>query len=400
MKIFRCTYRAGANVKAERIEAESQAQLIDLLSAKGFLILSIIEEPPAAGHRWRRGRKVKNEDLVLAVRQLATMIDAGLPLLQCLQTLEDQAEPGRFREVMHALVEDVTRGQSFSESLANHPLVFDKLFISMVRAGEAGGFLSEILDRLSTYMENAAALRRKVKSAMTYPTVIVFIAIGITVFLIVKIIPVFEKMFADFGAPLPLPTQMLIALSRLMRTWGFVMLGVVIGLFFLLRWYAKTPAGRLLFDQLKFRLPILGVLMQKIAVARFTSTLAALVESGVPIIRSLEIVSDSSGNELINNVLRDAMRRTEKGEPIADAMRASKYMPRMVTKMIEVGETTGRLDVMLKRVAAFYTDQVNTAVAGLTALIEPMLIVFLGVVVGGIVLSMFLPIFQLSNIVS
>jgi len=178
------------------------------------------------------------------------------------------------------------------------------------------------------------------------------------------------------------------------------MLGVVIGLFFLLRWYAKTPAGRLLFDQLKFRLPILGVLMQKIAVARFTSTLAALVESGVPIIRSLEIVSDSSGNELINNVLRDAMRRTEKGEPIADAMRASKYMPRMVTKMIEVGETTGRLDVMLKRVAAFYTDQVNTAVAGLTALIEPMLIVFLGVVVGGIVLSMFLPIFQLSNIVS
>jgi type IV pilus assembly protein PilC len=401
MSVFRCTIREPTGqVVVQRVEADSQSQVVDILSAQGNLILSIIEEPRGLARRRGRSKRVRTEEIVLFVRQLATMVDAGLPLLQALQTLEEQADPGAYRDVMHALSDDVTRGQSFSEALANHPKVFDKLFVSMIRAGETGGFLAEILERLASHMEEAESLRRKVKSAMMYPIVVSTIAISITIFLIVKVIPVFEDMFKDFGGQLPLPTKVLLSVSRAMRAYGVLMIAAVVGLWFLFRWYNGTPAGRRAVDRTKFKVPVFGPLLQKIAIARFTSTLSALVESGVPIIRSLEIVSETSGNETINDVLRDAMRRTEKGEPIADALRISPYVPRMVAKMVEVGETTGRLDAMLKRVSDFYTDQVNAAVSAMTSLIEPMLIVFLGVVVGGIVLSMFLPIFEMTQIVS
>jgi type IV pilus assembly protein PilC len=402
MKTFRCTYReSSGKIVTARLEAEAQAQLVEAVMAKGGLVLSVVEE--AGGSRAGRARgkkKVKRDEIILFVRQFATMIDAGLPLLQCLQTLEDQAEPGRFKTTLHMLVEDVTRGRSFSEALVNHPKVFDKLFVNMVRAGETGGFLAEILERLATYMEAAASLKRKVKSAMLYPLIVMCIAVGVTVLLIVKVIPVFENMFKDFNAELPLPTRFLIATSHLVRGYGLFLLAALVGLFFLVRKYAQTPAGRWQFDRLKFALPIFGVLNQKVALARFASTLSTLIESGVPIIRSLEIVSETSGNELVNRVLRNAMQCTEKGEPMATALRESKFIPRMVAKMVEIGETTGRLDQMLQRIGAFYTDQVNTAVAGLTALIEPLMIVFLGVVIGGIMLSMFMPIFQLSQVVS
>jgi type IV pilus assembly protein PilC len=403
MRAFRCTYReSGGKIVVERLQADTQAQLIEMLSAKGCLILSIVEEAggTADATRARGKKKVKQDDIILFVRQFATMIDAGLPLMQCLQTLEDQAEPGRFRDTLHLLVEDVTRGRSFSEGLANHPKVFDKLFVNMVRAGETGGFLAEILERLATYMESASALKRKVKAAMMYPLIVLAIAIGVTVLLIVKVIPVFEKMFQDFNAQLPLPTRFLIATSHLLRGYGIFVLVGVVGFFFVAHRYVNTPRGRYQFDRLKFALPVFGALNQKVCVARFASTLATLVESGVPIIRSLEIVAETSGNELINQVLRNAMQRTEKGEPIADALRGNKFIPRMVAKMIEVGENTGRLDQMLQRIGVFYTEQVNTAVGGLTAMIEPLMIVFLGVVIGGIMLSMFLPIFQLSQVVS
>ena len=403
MKAFRCTYReAGGKIVVERMEAEAQAPLIEVLSAKGCLILSIVEEAGGMpGAKRAHGKKnIKQDDIILFVRQFATMIEAGLPLLQCLQTLEDQAEVGRFRETLHLLVEDVTRGRSFSEGLANHPKVFDKLFVNLVRAGETGGFLAEILERLATYMESASALKRKVKAAMMYPLIVLAIAVGVTTLLIVQVIPVFEKMFQDFGAQLPLPTRFLIATSHLLRGYGiFVLIGLIV-LFFVVRKYVRTPRGRYQFDRLKFAMPVFGALNQKVCVARFASTLATLVESGVPIIRSLEIVAETSGNELINRVLRNAMQRTERGEPIADALRGSKFIPRMVAKMIEVGESTGQLDKMLQRIGVFYTEQVNTAVGGLTAMIEPMMIVFLGVVIGGIMLSMFLPIFQLSQVVS
>lgn len=403
MKTFRCTYRdANGTINNARLEAATQADVIELLAARECLILSVVEEPAdVRGGRWRWSRgSVKNEEIVLFVRQLATMIDAGLPLLQCLQTLEDQEEAGTFRSVLHALVEDVTRGRGFSESLGNHPRVFDKLFINMVRAGETGGFLAEILERLATHMEHAASLRRKVKSALMYPAVVMSIAAGITVLLIVKVIPVFERMFEEAGADLPQATRLLIGLSHVLRTWWFVIIPVAGGLVWCVRWYSRTPAGRMKMDRLKFRLPVFGALIQKVAIARFSSTLATLLQSGVPIIRSLEIVSESSGNEVINAVLHDAMERTERGEPMAAALRGSPLIPRLVSKMVEVGESTGRLDQMLGRVAAFYTDQVNAAIAGLTTLIEPLLIIFLGVVVGGIMLAMFLPIFKLTTVIS
>jgi len=403
MKAFRCTYReANGTISSARIAAATQAEAVEQLAGRDCLVLSIVEEPAdMSGVRWRRSRvRVKNEEIVLFVRQLATMIDAGLPLLQCLQTLEDQAEPGQFRTVVHGLVEDVTRGRSFSESLGNHPRVFDKLFISMVRAGETGGFLAEILERLASHMENAASLRRKVKSALMYPAVVMTIAAAITVLLIVKVIPVFERMFEESGAELPLATRLLIGLSHLLRTWWYVMVPVLGGLVWLARWYCRTPQGRMRADRMKFKLPVFGALIQKVAIARFSSTLATLLQSGVPIIKSLEIVSESSGNEVINAVLHDAMERTEHGEQMANALRASPFIPRMVSKMVEVGENTGRLDQMLGRVAAFFTDQVNTTIAGLTALIEPLLIILLGIVVGGIMLSMFLPIFKLTTVIS
>ncbi|MCX7847197.1 MAG: type II secretion system F family protein [bacterium] len=403
MKAFRCTYREpNGTVRSVRIEAETQAEVVEGLAARDYLVLSVVEEPAGLRRRWwRRSRvKIKADEVVLFVRQLATMIDAGMPLLQCLQTLEDQAEPGDFRSVLHGLVEDVTRGRSFSEGLANHPRVFDKLFISMVRAGETGGFLAEILERLATHMENAAALRRKIKSALMYPAVVMTVAVGITVLLLVKVIPVFERMFQESGAELPLPTRVLIGVSHGLREWWFVLVPLMGGVVWGLRWYGRTPRGKMRMDRLKFKVPIFGTLVQKVAIARFSSTLATLLQSGVPIIKSLEIVAESSGNEVINAVLREAMERTERGEQVASALRNSAYIPRMVSKMVEVGESTGRLDQMLGRIAAFYTEQVNTAIAGLTALIEPLLIIFLGVVVGGIMLSMFLPIFKLTTVIS
>jgi len=401
MKLYRCTVREkNGKITTEDIEAESQSQAVELLNAEDRLILSVVEAPSQKGKRRRGKKKVKDDQKIICVRQLATMVEAGLPLLQCLQTLEEQEEPGRFKDVLSAITEDVTSGESFSEALAAHPLVFDKLFINMVRAGEAGGFLAEILERLADYMERSAALRRKVKAAMLYPSVVITIALLITLVLIVKVVPVFEGMFKDFGAELPLPTQFMIDLSHFLRSYGLFVIGGLVVLFFIFKAYKKTPKGSYRIDELKFKLPLFGSLIQKVSVARFASTLSALVQSGVPIIRSLEIVSETSGNEVINRVLKDAMTHTEKGEPIADSLRKSKYIPSMVSKMIEIGEATGRLDTMLSRIEKFYTEQVTTAVNGLTTLIEPVLIVFLGVVVGGIVISMFMPIFQLSEVVS
>ena len=400
MKNYRCTVRnQSGKISVQNIEADSQSRAIEMLNAQDLFILSVIDTPTNRFSRRAGRKKVKNDQLVMCVRQLATMVAAGLPLLQCLQTLEEQEEPGKLKEILRNISDDVTQGQALSEALTAHPAAFDKLFVSMVRAGETGGFLAEILERLANYMENAAALRRKIKSAMMYPTIVITIAMGITILLIVKVVPVFEGMFKDFNAQLPLPTRIMINTSNFLRSYGIVVVGVLVGLGFLFRWYNRTPSGKLRVDIIKFSLPLFGPLIQKISVARFTSTLSALVESGVPIIRSLEIVSETSGNEVINKVLRDAMARTEKGEPIAESMRSSKHIPNMVTKMIEIGEATGKLDRMLERIATFYTDQVNATVNGLTSLIEPILIVFLGVVVGGIIISMFMPIFQLSDVV-
>jgi len=401
MKVFKISYRDKAGkVSTERVEAETQSQAVDLLASRGMLTLSVAEEQTAhaAGKSASKPKRVKNEEVVIFVRQFATMIDAGLPMLQCLQTLQEQQDQGALRDVLTVLVEDVNRGRSLSEALANFPKTFDKLFISMVRAGEAGGFLAEILEKLAVYLESSAALRRKVKSAMMYPLVVSIIALLVTALLMVKVVPQFVGIFDGVGLDLPLPTKMLIATSNFLKGYGgLVVLGAMVAAIFAFRAYNNTPAGRMNIDKLKFKLPVFGVLVQKVAIARFTSTLATLVSSGVPIISSLGIVSEASGNEVINKILKEARANTEKGEPIAVALRDTPYIPRMVAKMIEVGEATGRLDQMLSRIASYYTEQVNVAVAGLTSMIEPLLILFLGVVVGGIMLAMFMPIFKMTS---
>ena len=328
------------------------------------------------------------------------MIDAGVPLLQCLQALEDQLEPDSgFADVLGSIVQRVTGGTSLSDAFSNHPKTFDNLFVSMVRAGETGGFLPEILNKLALHLEQSAALRRKIKSAMMYPIIVISVAVVIVTLLIVKVIPVFENMFKDFGADLPMPTQVLINISHFSRDFGIFILLALIGVFFLFKWYTNTPGGRMVFDTIKLKLPVIGDLAKKVAVARFSSTLAALIGSGVSIINALEIVSTTSGNEVINKILKDATIATERGEPVASALKASPFIPRMVVKMMEIGESSGRLDSMLDRISEFYTDQINAAVAGLTSMIEPIMIAFLGVVVGGIMVAMFMPIFTLSNVV-
>jgi len=329
------------------------------------------------------------------------MIDAGVPLLQCLQALQDQLEPeSSFYSVIHTIVQKVSGGATLSDAFSTFPKTFDNLFVSMVRAGEAGGFLPEILNKLAVHLEQAAALKRKVKSAMMYPIIVITIATLIVTLLIVKVIPVFEGMFKDFGAELPMPTQVLINISHFVRGYGIFIVIALVGFHFLFRRYLNTISGRLAFDKLLLKLPIVGPLIKKVAVARFSSTLAALIGSGVTIINALEIVSTTSGNEVINNVLKKAVASTESGEPVATALNDSPFIPRMVVKMMEIGESSGRLDTMLNKISDFYTDQINAAVAGLTSMIEPIMIAFLGVVVGGIMIAMFMPIFNMSNIVN
>ena len=400
MKSFRCTYREpSGKIESERIEADNQAEVIELLSSKNFIILSIAEETSKGGLRSKKSGKIKDEDIVIFVRQLSTMIDAGIPLLQCLQTLSDQADEGKLQQTLNALVDDVTHGKSFSEALAVYPKVFDNLFVNMVRAGEAGGFLSDVLEKLAGYLESSVALKRKVKSALMYPTIVMSIAFLILTLLIVKVIPVFEGMFSDFGAELPLPTRVLIGTSHFIIGWWWLIIACAIGLFLLFKWYTSTKRGRLQLHTLFFNLPVFGQLIRKVAIAKFTSTLASLISSGVSIIQSLEIVSEASTNDVLKLVIKDATRRTEKGDPIADAFNSSPYIPKMVCKMISIGETTGKLDSLLARVSIFYTEQVNTAVDGITSLIEPVMIAILGVIIGGVMLAMFMPIFKMSSVV-
>jgi type IV pilus assembly protein PilC len=278
--------------------------------------------------------------------------------------------------------------------------VFSALFVNMVRAGEASGMLAEILDRVASYLEASAALRRKVKAALIYPAVVSTMAVAITILLMVKVIPVFEKIYESFDSALPLPTQVLLAISRFIRRWFFLCAGaIVVGVVGLKMWI-KTEAGRFRFDRFKFRLPVFGDLNRKISVSRFARTLGVLVRSGVPILNALGIVGKTAGNKVVEAAVNEAIEEIKRGENISGPLAASRVFPPMVTCMISVGERSGKLDVMLEKISDFYDDQVNATVAGLTALIEPLLIAFLGVVIGGIVICMFMPLFKLSTIVA
>lgn len=391
----------GNNVTAT-MTADSEGAVISSLRRSGLLpvqILKTADARPAGGvHLFKK--KVKAESVVIFCRQLATMIDAGLPLVQGLEALEEQQAQNKvFADVIRSVKEDVEGGKSLSDALEKHPRTFSALIVNLVRAGENSGTLAEIMDRIAKYLESARTLQKKVKAAMMYPVVVSVMAIIITIVLLVKVIPVFGTIYSSFGADLPLPTKILLKVSALLQRYLPLAIAAVVGLGLAIRGFYRTDKGRLKFDRLKFRVPVFGELIKKVVLSRFSRTLATLVRSGVPILRSLDIVGKTAGNYAMELAVVDAAQKVKGGESIASPLEETGMFPPMVVRMISVGEKTGRVDTMLEKIADFYDEQVNTTLAGLTALIEPLLIAFLGIVVGTIVVCMFLPILKLSSIV-
>ena len=346
------------------------------------------------------GDNVKTRDLVIFTRQFATMIDAGLPIVQCLDILQAQATVKPLRKAIQQIKDDVEAGSSFNEALRKHPKLFDELYINMVAAGEVGGILDNIMNRLAVYMEKAARLKSKIKGAMIYPASIVFVAVVVTAILLIYVIPVFAELFSSFGQALPAPTQFVIKLSNFTVRY-FPLIATAFGLAIVaIMWLNRTEQGKLAIDGLLLRLPVFGDLFRKSAVARFTRTLGTLVSSGVPILDALAITARTAGNRVVEKAVLATRLSISEGKTIAEPLTASKVFPPMVCQMIAVGETTGALDAMLGKIAEFYEEEVDNAIANLTALMEPIVIVFLGVVIGGLVISMYLPIFQLGAVIS
>ena len=380
------------------VDASSEANAVAALLNRNMMVVSIQEKIGKKGRT--SGGSVPLSDLVVFTRQLATMVDAGLAMVQSLQALAEQSENKLMRDVIKDVTTRVEGGDSFSEALQKHPKVFNKLYFSMVGAGERGGLLAEILARLATYLENTARLRKKVKSAMMYPTAVTVVAIGITIFLLVKVVPTFSDIFSQLGGKLPTPTQYLINVSNALRNYFLyfiVVAGAIIGGWI---YYIKTPMGRMFWDARRIKLPIFGGIAHKICLARFARTMASLVRSGVPILEVLSIVQNTVGNVIMEGAIKTASGDIERGEGISNALSKHPIFPTMIIRMITAGEQTGKIDIMLERVADFLDEEIETTLSGLTSLIEPLLIVFLGVVVGGIVICMFLPIFKLSELVS
>jgi type IV pilus assembly protein PilC len=388
---------SGREIRSTVEAATEQAAVAALLN-RNLLVVSIQEKIYKKGKT--RGGKVSLADLVVFTRQLATMIDAGIAIVQSLQALAEQSPNKVMRDVIRDVCTRVESGESFSEALQKHPKAFNKLYVSMVAAGEKGGLLAEILARLATYLESSARIRRKVKTAMMYPIVVSTAAIGITVFLLVKVIPVFKDVYQSFGAKLPVPTQFIISLSDLMRHYLLLFLiglgALVYGWFY----FIKTGSGRDFWDSRRIKLPIFGPIAHKICLVRFTRTFASLIRSGVPILEVLQITSQTVGNTTMERAIKAAAIDIERGEGIAVALGKHSVFPSMIIRMISAGEQTGNIDNMLERVSNFLDEEVETTLTGLMALIEPLLIVFLGVLIGGMVVCMYLPIFNLGNIVS
>jgi len=339
-------------------------------------------------------------DLVIFTRQFATMIDAGLPLVQCLGIQGDQQAKAGFKEIILAVKNEVEQGATFADALAKHPKVFNDLYVNLVRAGEVGGILDTILTRLAVYMEKADALKRKVKGAMVYPATILVVSIGVITLLLVKVIPVFKKMFEEMGGTLPAPTQMVVDMSEFMQQWIVVILigmgATVFGFFFARR---RVREFRYRTDAVFLKMPIFGSLLRKVAVARFSRTLGTMISSGVPILEALDICARTAGNLVIEAALVRTRAAISEGRTIAEPLEASGVFPGMVVQMIAVGEATGAMDQMLSKIADFYDDEVDTAVAALTSLLEPLMMVFLGGTVGGMLLAMYLPIFKIAEAV-
>lgn len=380
--------------------ADSQAIVVDELRKRELVITSVVEIKKGAFSEMHlfKVKKIKIEDLAAFSRQLATMIEAGIPLMQSLDALQEQITAGEFKRVLNTIRSDIEVGNSLSGSFAKHPYVFDTLYINMVRAGESSGMLNIILERISSYLEKTVGLQRKVKSAMVYPIIVISMAIIITAILLVKVVPTFKGIFEMLGGDLPMPTKILILLSDLIRKWILYTIGILAVVGFLIGRYIHSETGRLKFDQLKLRLPVIGELFRKVSISRFSRTLSTLIQSGVPILGALEIVGKTSGNRVLELAVNNVKDNVREGESIAQPLIKSGVFPPMVTRMISVGEQTGELEKMLGKIADFYDEEVDAALAGLTSMIEPLIIAFMGIVIGGIVVALFLPIIKITQL--
>lgn len=380
------------------IEVESQPELIESFHAKNYIIFSV-KEVKKSRKRNIATKRIKSDDLVIFSRQFTTLIESGIPVVECLGILEEQTENVSFKRVITLVLKDVREGAALSDSLAKHKNAFPDIYLSMVEAAEVSGNLPEILERVSVYLEKTSALKKKVASALYYPAIIILMAIAITIFLMFKVIPTFKEIFATLGGQLPLPTQILIGISDILRRPESILSTIIIMVVgsFSAKKYISKPTGRRKYHQLLLKLPVIGDLVRKMSIAKFARTFATLIRSGVTIIKCLDIVAKTSGNQIIEDAVVKSKTAIQEGQPISVPLEATGVFPPMVTKMISIGEKSGRLEDMLSKIAQFYEEQTDAMVAGLSSLIEPIVIAFLGVVVGGIVVSLFLPIIKITQ---
>jgi len=390
----------NGEILAGEYVTESKDDLVNYLRKRKIIITSVREKSKQMNITLPWSNRVSVKDLGVFTRQFATMINAGLPMVQCLDILSQQSEKEFLKRSISTVMSDVEGGSTLGEAMQKHPKVFSQLYVNMVEAGEAGGILDLILNRLATYLEKADALQRKVKSALTYPTVVGIVAVGATVFMLMFIIPTFAKMFTDFGGTLPLPTAIVMGMSDFLRSYWYLIAMAIAGIVVGIQRYYKTEGGRLNIDRLLLRLPALGPVVRKGSVARFTRTLGTLISSGVPILNGLEITARTAGNKVIEDAVLATRESISQGNTIADPLKQAGVFPPMVTQMISVGEQTGALDEMLEKIATFYDDEVDTAVDTMTSIIEPVMIVVMGIIVGGMLIAMYLPMFKLVGVIS
>jgi type IV pilus assembly protein PilC len=391
--------RTGKKAKGE-IEADNLPLARQMVARKGITIRFVKAKPKDLSDYFPAiAAKVKDKDKVIFVRQFSTMIDAGLPLVQCLDILQEQQDNMNFKRVIRQIKKDVEEGATLSDAIKKHPKVFDSLFHNLVAAGEIGGILDVILNRLAAYIEKMGKLKKKIKGALTYPLIVVSIAVIVIAVILIWVIPVFAGLFKDAGVPLPGMTLFVMNMSDFAkRYFHWVILGLIVLVVAFRRVY-RTPRGRAVFDRLFLRSPVFGVLLRKVAVARFTRTLGTMLSSGVPILDGLDVVAATAGNATVEKAIRDARLSISEGRPVAEPLAETHVFPSMVTQMIAVGEATGALDTMLGKIADFYDEEVDTAVGALTSMLEPLMILFLGVTIGGLLVAMYLPIFQLADVV-
>jgi type IV pilus assembly protein PilC len=386
-------------VKRGEVEAPDEAAVQQRLRAMALANVKIKKKPMQINFKLPGFGGITNKDIVIFTRQFATMIDAGLPLVQCLDILGTQLDNLAFREVLMKVKGKVEAGSTLADALGDHPKVFDTLYVQLVAAGEIGGILDTILNRLAQYIEKNEKLKSKVKGAMVYPSIVLIVAVGVTIVLLLFVTPTFEKMFKDFGGAMPAPTQIVIDLSKWLQHYILYLAAFLVGAIFAFRAWVTWPKGREQWDSFTIRTPVFGPLIRKVAVARFTRTLGTMISSGVPILDALEVVAKTAGNSVVEKAIRYTKEKISEGKTIVQPLAETKVFPPMVVQMIGVGEATGAMDQMLTKIADFYDDEVDAAVAALTSMIEPIMMVFLGAVVGGFLVAMYLPIFSIAGAV-